>query len=62
MVIIQKYIDLYFNKSIIKCVANAIQTSQNFCLTILTIFCENDLVVSVRFKHFNRDDYEYTNR
>jgi len=27
---IQKYINLYFNKSITKCVANAIQTSRFF--------------------------------
>ncbi len=27
---IQKYINLYFNKSITKCVANAIQTSRLF--------------------------------
>lgn len=52
MIIIQKYIDLYFNKIITKCAACAIQTSQNFYITILKIFCENDLIVSVRFKHF----------
>ena len=28
--LIQRYIDLYYNKSITKCVANAIQTSRLF--------------------------------
>ena len=34
----QKYIDLYLNKSITKCVANAIQTSRSLLSKVKLVF------------------------